>query len=86
MYLRNSIDEAKNLSGTNVKEITLLGQNVNSYRDNGNDFSDLLKSVALAVPDMRIRYVTSHPYDLSDKLLDTMAEYSNICKFMIIPI
>lgn len=84
--LSSIIDEAKNLSGTNVKEITLLGQNVNSYRDNGNDFSDLLKSVALAVPDMRIRYVTSHPYDLSDKLLDTMAEYSNICKFMIIPI
>jgi len=84
--LSSIIDEAKNLSGTNVKEITLLGQNVNSYRDNGNDFSDLLKSVALAVPDMRIRYVTSHPYDLSDKLLETMAEFSNICKFIHLPV
>jgi len=84
--LSSIIDEAKNLSGTNVKEITLLGQNVNSYRDNGNDFSDLLKSVALAVPDMRIRYVTSHPYDLSDKLLETMAEFKNICKFIHLPV
>lgn len=81
------LNEAKKLydEGT-VKEITFLGQNVNSYKDGENDFSDLLKTVALAVPKMRIRYTTSHPYDLSDKLLETMAELDNICKFIHLPV
>ncbi|MFA5405669.1 MAG: tRNA (N6-isopentenyl adenosine(37)-C2)-methylthiotransferase MiaB, partial [Ignavibacteria bacterium] len=80
------IDEAKKVFDEGIKEITLLGQNVNSYKNNEIDFSDLLKSVALAVPQMRIRYTTSHPYDLSDKLLDTMAEFSNICNYIHLPV
>lgn len=84
--LSSIVDEAKKIFDEGVKEVTLLGQNVNSYRDNGNDFSDLLKSVALAVPKMRIRYTTSHPYDLSDKLLETMAEFPNICKYIHLPV
>jgi tRNA-2-methylthio-N6-dimethylallyladenosine synthase len=81
------VDEAKKLfdEGT-VKEVTLLGQNVNSYKDGESDFSDLLKTVTLAVPKMRIRYTTSHPYDLSDKLLETMAEFDNICKYIHLPV
>lgn len=84
--LGSIVDEAKILFDEGLKEVTLLGQNVNSYKDNGSDFSDLLKSVANAVPGMRIRYTTSHPYDLSDKLLDTMAEHSNICKYIHLPV
>jgi tRNA-2-methylthio-N6-dimethylallyladenosine synthase len=80
------VDEAKKIFDEGLKEVTLLGQNVNSYRDDGKDFSDLLKSVALAVPEMRIRYTTSHPYDLSDKLLETMAEFKNICKYIHLPV
>ncbi|MCX6165949.1 MAG: tRNA (N6-isopentenyl adenosine(37)-C2)-methylthiotransferase MiaB, partial [Ignavibacteriae bacterium] len=84
--LSSIINEAKKLFDEGIKEVTLLGQNVNSYKDNVNDFSYLLKSVALVVPDMRIRYITSHPYDLSDKLLETMAEFSNICKYIHLPV
>ena len=80
------VDEAKKIFDEGLKEVTLLGQNVNSYRDEGKDFSDLLKTVALAVPEMRIRYTTSHPYDLSDKLLETMAEFKNICKYVHLPV
>ncbi|HAY33533.1 MAG TPA: tRNA (N6-isopentenyl adenosine(37)-C2)-methylthiotransferase MiaB, partial [Bacteroidetes bacterium] len=69
-----------------VRDIWLLGQNVNSYKYEEYDFADLLKNVAAAVPGMRVRYITSHPYDLSDKLLETMAEYDNICKYIHLPI
>lgn len=80
------VNEAKRLHDEGVKDIWLLGQNVNSYKFEEKDFADLLKSVALAVPDMRIRYTTSHPYDLSQKLLDTMAEHDNICKYIHLPL
>ena len=65
-----------------------MGQNVNSYRDEATDtdFADLLKATARAVPQMRIRYSTSHPYDMSDKLIATMAEYDNICKYIHLPV
>ncbi|MCI0472305.1 MAG: tRNA (N6-isopentenyl adenosine(37)-C2)-methylthiotransferase MiaB, partial [Ignavibacteria bacterium] len=79
-------DEAKRLFDENIKEITLLGQNVNSFNDKGRDFADLLRIVAKAVPQMRIRYTTSHPYDCSRKLLDTMAEHDNICKYIHLPV
>jgi tRNA-2-methylthio-N6-dimethylallyladenosine synthase len=79
-------DEAKRLYDQNIKEITLLGQNVNSFEDNGRDFADLLRIVARAVPKMRVRYTTSHPYDCSRKLLDTMAEHVNICKYIHLPV
>jgi tRNA-2-methylthio-N6-dimethylallyladenosine synthase len=80
------VNEALILGKSGIKEITLLGQNVNSYNDNKNDFPDLLSAVADAVPDMRIRYLTSHPYDLSDKLLETMASRKNICKYIHLPV
>ena len=84
--LENIVKEAKRLSNEGVKDIYLLGQNVNSYHDGEYDFPDLLKACAEAVPDVRIRYITSHPYDLSVKLLETMASYDNVCKFIHLPI
>lgn len=86
--LTSVVDEAKHLWDQGFKEITLLGQNVNSYRDEvgGYDFADLLASTARAVPNMRIRYTTSHPQDMSDKLIDTMAEWDNICKYIHLPV
>jgi tRNA-2-methylthio-N6-dimethylallyladenosine synthase len=86
--LTSVVDEAKQLWDQGFKEITLLGQNVNSYRDDvgGYDFADLLVSTARAVPKMRIRYSTSHPQDMSDKLIDTMAEWDNICKYIHLPV
>lgn len=84
--LSSIIDEAKRLYDEGIKDIWLLGQNVNSYRYEEYDFSDLLANVAKAVPQMRVRYTTSHPYDLSDKLLHTMAEYDNICKYIHLPV
>lgn len=82
----NIVDEAKRLFDEGVKDIWLLGQNVNSYRYNDFDFPDLLKAAAVAVPGVRLRYTTSHPYDLSQKLLDTMTEHDNICKYIQLPI
>jgi len=84
--INSIVNETRLLSEQGVKEITLLGQNVNSYKDGENDFADLLDSCANAVPEMRIRYTTSHPYDLSVKLLETMAKHSNICKFIHLPV
>jgi len=83
---KNIIDEAKMLQDSGVKDITLLGQNVNSYDYESMDFADLLKAVAKAVPDVRIRYSTSHPYDCDTKLLETMAEYDNICDYLHLPV
>mgnify|MGYP005835317189 FL=1 len=86
--LNSIVNELKKLYDDGFREVTLLGQNVNSYRDKeGNyDFPDLLRVCAKAVPNMRIRYTTSHPYDMSDKLIETMAEYSNICKYIHLPV
>lgn len=84
--LLNIVNEAERLFDDGVKDIWLLGQNVNSYMYEGKDFSDLLRSVATAVPQMRVRYTTSHPYDLSMKLLKTMAEHENICKYIHLPL
>ncbi len=82
------VDEAKQLWDSGFKEITLLGQNVNSYHDDASnqDFADLLARTARAVPQMRIRYSTSHPYDMSDKLIETMAEHDNVCKYVHLPV
>ncbi len=82
------VDELKGLYDNGFKEVTLLGQNVNSYRDDvsNKDFADLLDASARAVPEMRIRYTTSHPYDMSDKLIATMATHDNICKYIHLPV
>lgn len=86
--LNSIVDEVKKLWDEGFKEVTLLGQNVNSYRcpQTSSDFADLLRTCALAVPKMRIRFVTSHPQDMSDKLIETIAEFSNICKYIHLPI
>lgn len=84
--LQSIADEVKMLSERGFREVTLLGQNVNSYNDNGQDFADLLASTARVDPMMRIRYTTSHPQDLSDKLLHVMAEYDNICNYIHLPV
>lgn len=81
-------DELLRLQDAGFKEVTLLGQNVDSYLDEstGADFADLLIASAKAVPSMRIRYTTSHPQDMSDRVIAAMAEYDNICKYIHLPI
>jgi len=80
------VNEAKMLFDEGIKDVTLLGQNVNSFNDDGDDFADLLRKVAKAVPEMRFRYSTSHPYDCSKKLIETMAEHDNICNYLHLPV
>jgi len=84
--LSSIVDECKQLEQQGFKEITLLGQNVNSYEDEGKDFSDLLASCAKAIPNVRLRYTTSHPQDFDQKLTDTMASHDNICKYIHLPL
>ena len=84
--LQSIVNEIEQLSGKGFKEVTLLGQNVNSYLDENNDFSDLLAACAEVDRTMRIRFTTSHPQDLSDKLLYTIAEHSNICNYVHLPV
>ncbi len=84
--LSSIVDECKQLEQQGFKEITLLGQNVNSYEDEGKDFSDLLAACARAVPKVRLRYTTSHPQDFDQKLTETMASHDNICKYIHLPL
>ncbi len=94
--------EVRDLSDRGFKEVTLLGQNVNSYigqldnlqMDNGQldngqciiRFPELLKRVAEAVPEMRVRFTTSHPKDMSDETLRVIAEMPNVCKHIHLPV
>ena len=80
------VREVESLVARGFKEITLLGQNVNSYSDGVSDFGDLLASVARIDSSLRVRYTTSHPSDMSDKLIETMAAHPNICKYIHLPI
>ncbi|MDR1338556.1 MAG: tRNA (N6-isopentenyl adenosine(37)-C2)-methylthiotransferase MiaB [Prevotellaceae bacterium] len=80
------IRELKELSDNGYKEVTLLGQNVDSYSWNGVAFADLLATVAESTPDMRIRFSTSHPKDMTDNVLKTMAKYDNICNYIHLPV
>lgn len=87
--LESIIREVTDLASKGYREVTLLGQNVNSYRfvdgDRVYDFADLLEAVALAVPGMRIRFTSPHPKDMDDKAIRTMAKYPNICKHIHLP-
>ena len=74
--------EVRDLRARGYKEVTLLGQNVNSYKYEDIDFADLLERVAEAVPDMRIRFTTSHPKDMSDKTLEAISRHDNLCNFI----
>lgn len=84
--LDSIVAEIKQLSERGFREVTLLGQNVNSYIDNGNDFADLLAASAMVDRSIRVRFTTSHPQDLSDKLLYTIAEHPNICNYIHLPV
>lgn len=82
------LEEVASLAAKGFKEITLLGQNVNSYHDKelNKDFADLISDCAIAVPHVRIRYTTSHPRDMSDRLINVMASHDNICKHIHLPV
>ncbi|MFN5370987.1 MAG: tRNA (N6-isopentenyl adenosine(37)-C2)-methylthiotransferase MiaB, partial [Bacteroidia bacterium] len=96
------VEEAMGLWENGYREITLLGQNVDSYLWSGGglkkeiysqeelekavNFAQLLEKVALAVPQMRIRFSTSHPKDMTDQVLEVMARYENICKYIHLPV
>lgn len=80
------LNELEDLRKKGYKEVTLLGQNVNSYNDNGTTFANLLEMVAKAAPDMRIRFTTSHPKDMSDEIISVVASYPNICKHIHLPV
>lgn len=93
------IEEAKKLFEDGYREVTLLGQNVDSYRWNITkkneiidaakptvNFAELLEKVALVSPLLRVRFSTSHPKDMTDEVLETMAKYANICKYIHLPV
>ena len=98
---KSIIDEAKNLFSRGFREVTLLGQNVDSYlwseEENNKaflnkkgiapsvNFAKLLEMVAQVNPDLRVRFSTSHPKDITDDVLYTMARYENICKYIHLP-
>jgi len=85
------VQEAKDLFQNGYREVTLLGQNVDSYKWESEDqtekvnFAQLMEMVALVHPDLRIRFSTSHPKDLTDEVLHTMAKYENICNYIHLP-
>ncbi|MBD5265323.1 MAG: tRNA (N6-isopentenyl adenosine(37)-C2)-methylthiotransferase MiaB [Bacteroides sp.] len=88
---KSILHELADLRSRGFKEVTLLGQNVNSYNyvdEEGavTDFPALLAMVAQAAPDMRVRFTTSHPKDMSDKTLETMAAYPNIARHIHLPV
>ena len=80
------INEIKTLVNTGYKEVTLLGQNVNSYLSENINFAGLLEKTAAIEPGLRIRFATSHPKDLTDEVLHVMAKYKNICKNIHLPV
>lgn len=91
--------EVRDLFNSGYREVTLLGQNVNSYRWTGNTgdksdaekghemgFEELLERIALISPELRVRFATSHPKDMSDELLKTMSRYPNLCRSIHLPV
>lgn len=95
--LQSILQEVRDLQARGYKEVTLLGQNVNSYRYEAGasgaaatgqavTFPELLRTVAEAVPDMRVRFTTSHPKDMSDETLRVIAEVPNVCRHIHLPV
>ena len=87
------VREARQLWENGYKEVTLLGQNVDSYfwkspegEEHNVNFAQLLEMVALISPEMRVRFSTSHPKDISDEVIYTMARHENICKHIHLPV
>lgn len=85
------VSEAHDLFNKGYREVTLLGQNVDSYKWTNPDtkeqvaFTDLLKAVALVNPQLRVRFMTSHPKDITDEVLHTIAKHNNICNYIHLP-
>ncbi len=84
--LSGIVHEVENLVAHGFREVTLLGQNVNSYRDGEHDFADLLSTVSGVDSSLRVRFTTSHPQSMSDKLIETIADHQNICNYIHLPI
>ncbi len=80
------LQEAQDLAAKGYKEITLLGQNVDSYHDRGVRFAQLLARLAEAVPQVWIRFATSHPKDMQDEVLETIASYPNLTPYIHLPV
>jgi len=80
------LNEVRDLEAKGYKEVTLLGQNVNSYQFGEVGFPELLEMVAEAVPDMRVRFTTSHPKDMSDATLEAISRHKNLCRFIHLPV
>lgn len=96
------VKEAQDLFNEGYREVTLLGQNVDSYlwtggglkkeiiseeeRENATTFAQLLEKVALVNPDLRVRFSTSHPKDMTDDVLRIIAKYENVCKYIHLPV
>lgn len=86
------LNEVQDLYNKGYKEVTLLGQNVDSYywideqKDETVTFAALLEKVALVSPELRVRFSTSHPKDITDEVLHTMIKYENICKYIHLPV
>ena len=85
------VNEARDVFSKGYKEVTLLGQNVDSYNwkpaeGEGCDFPKLLEMVARISPELRVRFATNHPKDISDGLIETMARYDNICNHIHLPV
>jgi tRNA-2-methylthio-N6-dimethylallyladenosine synthase len=77
--------EIQDLSEKGYKEVTLLGQNVNSYNDNGTRFAELMYQASLINPEMRLRFSTPHPKDFPDELLHVIRDQKNVCNYIHIP-
>ncbi|MES2800785.1 MAG: tRNA (N6-isopentenyl adenosine(37)-C2)-methylthiotransferase MiaB [Bacteroidota bacterium] len=93
------VEECKDLFAKGYREVTLLGQNVDSYRwnltskgeikdatDTTTNFAQLMEMVALVSPELRVRFSTSHPKDMTDEVLEVMAKYENICNYIHLPV
>ena len=84
------LNELRDMQEKGFREVILLGQNVNSYKfkdeDRVIDFSDLLALVAEQAPEIRIRFTTSHPWDMNDKTLETIAQYKNLANYIHLPV
>ncbi|MDX2062490.1 MAG: tRNA (N6-isopentenyl adenosine(37)-C2)-methylthiotransferase MiaB [Bacteroidia bacterium] len=80
------VRECEQLVADGYREVTLLGQNVDSYRHEGTDFADLLARVAEVSPLLRVRFSTSHPKDLTERVAQALAAYPNVCNFIHLPV
>lgn len=83
--IKSILDELKKLSEQGYKEVTLLGQNVNSYNYEGNDFTKLMDEASMVDPEMRVRFSSPHPKDFPEELLHLIAERPNLCNCIHIP-